>query len=281
MDSLTLIKKNYDLMTNTEKIIADYILNNNDKFVKANIHDMAEELNISSASISKFVKKYCDKTFAQLKIELATNIEKEAYSRTNEIFNWANSIEEMPNNIMNSILKICSDVYKMNGIDQFISAIELINNANSVYFFGIGSSSIIISDFIQKLMRIKKLCIYSTDSNYGVLNARIATCDDIIIAVSFSGKTKEVNLAVREAKKSGAKCIAITRNSNSELAELADLILVVPSTELNATRLSPIFSRYGQLFIVDILFLGLAKKQTDSVEEILDEYQSLLAKLKK
>lgn len=280
MDSLTLIKKNYDLMTNTEKIIADYILNNNDKFIKANIHDMAEELNISSASISKFVKKYCDKTFAQLKIELATNIEKEAYSRTNEIFNWANSIEEMPNNIMNSILKICNDVYKMNGIDQFISAIELINNAKSVYFFGIGSSSIIISDFIQKLMRIKKLCIYNTDSNYGVLNARIATCDDIIIAVSFSGKTKEVNLAVKEAKKSGAKCIAITRNSNSELAELADLILAVPSTELNATRLSPIFSRYGQLFIIDILFLGLAKKQTDSLEEILDEYKSLLAKLK-
>lgn len=280
MDSLILIKKNYDLMTNTEKIIADYIMNNNDKFVKANIHDMAEKLNISSASISKFVKKYCDKTFAQLKIELATNIEKEAYSRTNEIFNWANSIEEMPNNIMNSILKICSDVYKMNGIDQFISAIELINNANSVYFFGIGSSSIIISDFIQKLMRIKKLCIYNTDSNYGVLNARIATCNDIIIAVSFSGKTKEVNLAVREAKKSGAKCIAITRNSNSELAELADLILAVPSTELNATRLSPIFSRYGQLFIVDILFLGLAKKQTDSLEELLGEYQSLLAKLK-
>ena len=280
MDSLTLIKKNYDLMTNTEKIIADYILNNNDKFIKANIHDMAEELNISSASISKFVKKYCDKTFAQLKIELATNIEKEAYSRTNEIFNWANSIEEMPNNIMNSILKICNDVYKMNGIDQFISAIELINNAKSVYFFGIGSSSIIISDFIQKLMRIKKLCIYNTDSNYGVLNARIATCDDIIIAVSFSGKTKEVNLAVKEAKKSGAKCIAITRNSNSELAELADLILAVPSTELNATRLSPIFSRYGQLFIIDILFLGLAKKQTDSLEEILDEHKSLLAKLK-
>ncbi|MFU7515572.1 MurR/RpiR family transcriptional regulator [Clostridium sp. HCS.1] len=280
MNSLILIKKNYDLMTNTEKIIADYILKNNDEFVKSNIHDMAEELNISSASISKFVKKYCDKTFAQLKIELAANIEKEAYSRTNEIFNWANSFEEMPNNIMNSISKICNDVYKVNGIDQFRNAIELINNAHAIYFFGIGSSTIIISDFIQKLMRIKKLCVYNTDSNYGVLNSRIATSNDVVIAVSFSGKTKEVNLAVREAKKSGAKCIAITRNSNSELAELADLILAVPSTELNATRLSPIFSRYGQLFIIDILFLGLAKKQTDSVEELLEQYQSLLAKLK-
>ena len=47
MDSLILIKKNYDLMTNTEKIIADYILNNNDKFIKAKIHYRAEELNIS------------------------------------------------------------------------------------------------------------------------------------------------------------------------------------------------------------------------------------------
>ncbi len=280
MDSLTLIKKNYDLMTNTEKVIADYILNNIDNFVKSNIHIMADELDISSASISKFVKKYCDKTFAKLKVELATKIENEAYSNTNEIFNWANSFEEMPNNIINSISKVCNDVYKVNGINQFQKAIELINNAHAIYFFGVGSSGTIVTDFMQKLTRIKKLCIYNSDSNFGVLNSQSATSKDVVIAVSFSGNTKEVNLAVREAKKNGAKCIAITKNSNNELSELADLKLVVPSTELNATRLAPIFSRHGQLFIVDILFLGLAKENTNSVEEFIDQYESLLAKLK-
>ena len=72
------------------------------------------------------------------------------------------------------------------------------------------------------------------------------------------------------AKKRGAKCIAITKNAKTSLEELADLNLVVPSTELNKTRLSAIFSRYGQLFILDMLFLGIARQNTITVESFID-----------
>jgi DNA-binding MurR/RpiR family transcriptional regulator len=268
------------MMTNTERVIANYILKDTDKFVKSNIHVMADTLNISSASISKFVRKYCKISFGELKIEVASGSDNDAYNSANEIFNWADSFNEMPDNIIRSISKTCKDVIDVNGIEPFKQAIECINNAHTVYFFGVGSSGIIVMDFMQKLIRLKKLCVYNIDSNFGVLNSKISTEKDVIIAISFSGKSKEVNLAVKEAKKNGTKCIAITRNSRSELETLADLKLLVPSTELNATRLAPIFSRYGQLFIVDMLFLGLAKQKTNSVDEFMDQYQILLSKLK-
>ena len=241
---------------------------------------MAEYLNISSASISRFVRKYCNISFSELKIEIASGGENDPYSTANEIFNWADSFNEMPDNIISSISKICKDVIEVNGIEPFREAISLINDSHAVFFFGIGASGIIVMDFMQKLMRLEKLCVYNIDSNFGVINSKIASKDDLIIAVSFSGKTREVNLAVKEAKKNGAKCIAITRNSKSELESLADIKLLVPSSELNSTRLSPIFSRYGQLFIVDMLFLGLAKKKTDSIDEFMSQYGALLAKLK-
>ena len=280
LQSLRLIERNYDMMTDTEKVIANYILKDTDKFVKANIHEMAKTINVSSTSISRFVRKYCNLSFAELKIEVASGINNDAYDNANKIFNWADSFNEMPNNIISSISKTCKDVMGVNGIKPFKQAIEWINAANTVFFFGVGASGIVVMDFMQKLIRLEKRCVYSIDSNFGVLNSRIATKEDIIIAISFSGKTKEVNLAVKEAKKNGAKCIAITRNFKSELEALADLKLLVPSTELNATRLAPIFSRYGQLFIVDILFLGLAKQKTDSIDEFMDQYDNLLSKLK-
>lgn len=280
MQSLRLIEKNYDLMTNTEKVIANYILRDTDKFIKSNIHVMADSLNVSSASISRFVRKYCNISLGELKIELASDGDNIAYSNANEIFNWADSFTEMPDNIIQSITKICRDVIDVNGIEPFRNAIEWINKAHTVFFFGVGASGIIAMDFMQKLIRLKKLCVYNVDSNFGVLNSKITTDKDVIVAISFSGRTKEVNLAVKEAKKNGTKCIAITRNSRSELEALADLKLLVPSTELNSTRLAPIFSRYGQLFIVDMLFLGLAKEITSSVDEFMKQYHSLLSKLK-
>lgn len=42
LQSLRLIERNYDMMTDTEKVIANYILKDTDKFVKANIHAMAK-----------------------------------------------------------------------------------------------------------------------------------------------------------------------------------------------------------------------------------------------
>lgn len=280
MQSLRLIEKNYDMMTNTERVIANYILKDTDKFVKSNIHVMADTLNISSASISRFVRKYCKVSFGELKIELASGGDNNAYNNATEIFNWADSFNEMPDNIIRSISKTCKDVIDVNGIEPFRNAIEWINNARTVFLFGVGSSGIVAMDFMQKLIRLEKLCVYNIDSNFGVLSSKITTEKDVIVAISFSGKTKEVNLAVKEAKKNGTKCIAITRNSKSELENLADLKLLVPSTELNATRLAPIFSRYGQLFIVDMLFLGLAKQKTNSVDEFMNQYQNLLSKLK-
>lgn len=280
MDVVNLIQKNYESMSDMDKRIADHILNSRDIVIKANIHKMAEVLKVSSSSISRFVHKYCHMSFSEFKIDIASQNDLDAYNKSKEMFDWADSLNEMPANIIQSISKTCNDVVNVNGIETFNQAIEWIHNAETVYFYGIGSSGIVAMDFQQKLMRLEKRCIYNMDSNFGVLNSKIVTDKDIVIAISFSGRTKEVNLAVKESQETGAKCIAITRNANSELESIADLSLMVTSMELNATRLAPIFSRYGQLFIVDILFLGLAKKETRSVEDFMTQYRNLLESLK-
>ena len=52
----------------------------------------------------------------------------------------------------------------------------------------------------------------------------------------------------------GAKVISITNNTKNKLRALSDINIVIPSVEMNESRLEAIFSRYGQLFVVDMLF---------------------------
>ncbi|TRZ95110.1 D-sedoheptulose 7-phosphate isomerase [bacterium] len=54
--------------------------------------------------------------------------------------------------------------------------------------------------------------------------------NDIAIGISTSGKAKNVLLAIKQAKKMGIKTVALTGGDGGELAKLADISLLVPST---------------------------------------------------
>ena len=55
-----------------------------------------------------------------------------------------------------------------------------------------------------------------------------ATKDDVLLAISTSGKSKNIIEAAKEAKLKGAAVIALTGNGGGELGEIADLEIRVP-----------------------------------------------------
>lgn len=54
--------------------------------------------------------------------------------------------------------------------------------------------------------------------------------NDIVIAISTSGKAKNVACGIKQAKKMGLKTIALTGGDGGDLAKLADISLMVPSS---------------------------------------------------
>ena len=93
--------------------------------------------------------------------------------------------------------------------------------------------------------------------------------------VSNSGTTKEILDAMELVKESGAKSIAITRYSKSELALGADVILNISTPEVTF-RSGAMGSRIAMLNVVDVLFSAVASKEYDSVKEYLDRTRGAL-----
>jgi D-sedoheptulose 7-phosphate isomerase len=54
--------------------------------------------------------------------------------------------------------------------------------------------------------------------------------NDLVIGISTSGKAKNVSSGIRQAKKMGIKTIALTGGDGGEIARIADISLVVPSS---------------------------------------------------
>jgi D-sedoheptulose 7-phosphate isomerase len=74
----------------------------------------------------------------------------------------------------------------------------------------------------------------ANDYGYEIIFARqieaLAQKNDVIIAISTSGKAKNVAAGLRQAKKMGLKTVALTGGDGGDIAKLADLSLIVSSS---------------------------------------------------
>jgi D-sedoheptulose 7-phosphate isomerase len=78
------------------------------------------------------------------------------------------------------------------------------------------------------------LTAVANDYGYDIVFAKqveaLAQKNDLIIGISTSGKAKNVACGIRQAKKMGLKTIALTGGDGGDLAKLADLAVLVPSS---------------------------------------------------
>ena len=158
--------------------------------------------------------------------------------------------------------------------------IDLLKNANKIYTFGVGASGLVCSDIYFKLSRIGKNIVYHTDSHIQLASLSNATENDLVIGVSYSANTREVNAAFEIAKQRGIPTVSITGQGNGNLDALSTYCLKVPRHE-KSIRSAAITSRNDSLFLVDLLYLGLLQKDESRANDILESSYKLTHQLRK
>lgn len=268
----------YDGLSKSDKMIADYFLEHKKDIVNMNIQQVAEGAGTSSASVSRFVQKVFGTSFTETKIELAMSMEIE--EDTGSQFEWSLDFEQVPVALRNGMKSVFDDTLKMNRLSDLEEISGVLAEADTIYLFGIGASGIVAQDLVQKLIKLGKKAIYTHDSNLGTINSSLCTEKDVVISISNSGQTREVLVPSRKAKQRGAKLIAISGTVKNKLCDMSDYRIVIPNNEPRIMRLTSMFSRYGQFFVIDLLFIGVAKKLSDNPEKLLERYKDILVELR-
>ncbi|OYT47523.1 MAG: 6-phospho-3-hexuloisomerase [Desulfurococcales archaeon ex4484_42] len=109
-------------------------------------------------------------------------------------------------------------------IDSFIDILlKTYKEGRKVLIIGAGRSGLVGKAFAMRLMHL--------GFNVYVLGETIVPAlnnNDLVIAISGSGRTKLVVTAAEAAKNLGAKVVAVTSFPSSPLGKLADLVVRVP-----------------------------------------------------
>ncbi|MFB7142832.1 MurR/RpiR family transcriptional regulator [Gottfriedia sp. NPDC056225] len=275
--TLLKIKESINTLTESEKKVANYILNSPEAVLGMLIDDLALKSKTSKAAIIRMCKRLNYKGYREFSIDLASNI-------TNQIQNEHKYTDIKPGDTIKSIIRNVGNNHKQSiedtqlvlEINEIENAVLALCKAKIITFYGVGASGLVAMDAFQKFLRINKKTFFYPDYHLQGMSTANISNGDVIIAISYSGETTDTVEMANIAKETGATVISITRFGENTLSKLSDINLFLSSPD-TTIRSSAMGSRIGQLYILDILFSGVASMEYADIEKYLDRSKEVIA----
>lgn len=109
--------------------------------------------------------------------------------------------------------------------EQFEKAVAVLSMAPRIAASGCGHTGIACQHFVHLMCCIERPArfIYPSEAVHGA--SGFIQCTDVILLASRGGKTAELMPIMEISKKKGAIVIAVTENTDSPLAQGADIVL--------------------------------------------------------
>ena len=242
MSYIELIHKHYSQFTKSEKKVADFIVSSGEKVLNQTLQDIKKTTMVGDATIVRFCQKLGYSGFSDLKIDIA----KEGFSTVKTTS--TSFIQTVENHLMDAI----RDTAKIADETQLNEASQLIQAACNIYIFGIGASGLTALDTESRFLRGGLQARAVTDPHFQAMHASMASEGDLIIAISLTGKTKDIYDALMIAKKNNAKIIVISNYILSPIAQLGD-VLIQTAIEEHLLNGGSLTGKVSQIFAIDLL----------------------------
>ncbi len=254
-----------NFLSPVEKRIATVILNDPKKFISYTMEELSERAEVSHGSIINFSKKFASGGFPALKLKIAEGLSDYNAPSYDDVKKSRSDSLLMKKNCEN-IVSALRNTALLNDESILIRASEMVIAAKRVEIFGVLSSAPVAENLQFQLLQLGIPASFVSDMLSSAISASMLDSDCIAIAISVSGRTKEVIDAIKSAKEQGVPVICLTSNRNSPLANLADLVLTSSSSgksiveDLNEVH-------FSQLLLANALCAYLRARTDDLGEE--------------
>lgn len=261
-DVLLKILSSEKILTKAERKVADFILQSPQEVMYMSITDLAERCGVGDTTVFRFCKTLKISGYQDFKMMLAQSLSNNktssAITLSDEI-NITDSTDEVCRKLLSTDIAALNQTFEMINIDDIHTAIDMISAAKLIYFFGAGSSSVTALEACYKFARILPNVVSTQDIHMQAMSSSLLTEQDLVIAFSYSGSTKDIIDILKRAKQNHAKTICITRFSESPLTAYADIILLCGANE-GPFQGGSLSAKVAQMYLVDILYTEYFKK---------------------
>nr|WP_270049593.1 SIS domain-containing protein [Thalassolituus pacificus] len=242
----------------SEVKVAEYVLRSPQQVMHMRIVDLAQEAQVSEPTIVRFCRGIGCNGFQEFKVRIAQEM-----AITNNIGQFAiiedDSIEDICDKIADTTIQRLHQVKTQLKSTQVAAAANAISNARRVEFYGFGASGAVAIDAQHKFFRLQVATAAYSDPHMQAMSAVTLSEQDVVVAISQSGRTKDLLHSVQLAQQHGAMVVSLAP-ANTALSAAADLPIDI-NIEEDTEQFTPMTSRIAHLMVIDMLAVAVTQRR--------------------
>ncbi len=260
----------------SEQRVAELVLKQPQWVIDASIAMLATKAAVSQPTVIRFCRSLGLNGYLDFRLKLAQTLAADSAPGVPYVHSDVKA-NDRPADIVTKVFDRAAGtlmrVGKALDIRAMDAAIKALTKATRIEFYGLGNSSVVAQDAQYKFFRLGMPAIHYSDSHMNNLSAPLLNKGDVVVAISASGRTRDLCRSAELAREAGATVIAITI-PKSPLSGIAHITLNAEVDE-DPEIYSPMTSRIVHLTIVDVLAVGaalaLGPKWVSKLEKSKDE----------
>ncbi|MEK3715217.1 MurR/RpiR family transcriptional regulator [Paenibacillus sp. FSL H8-0122] len=254
----------YPSMTKSEQKVARCVLEHPDNLIYLSVTELADFAGTGETTVMRFCRKIGFKGYQDFKLMLAQGLPKRQTLADGEQGAGGGDYADHLYDLMVGVLQSSLGMLDREQLQQ---AVDALDQARYVQFFGVGSSGITALDAKNRFLRIGRRVEANSDSHIQSMMAVTMGAGDVAFGISVSGSTLDTNDMLMKAKQNGAKVIAMTNYAKSPIASIADIVLLTAGKE-SPLEGGSVGAKVSQLFIIDLLCQGLEQLHAEETKRM-------------
>ena len=260
MNSINLLKSiesARDRLRKSEQKVADFVLEHAEDVIHMRIIDLAAKANVSEPTVVRFCRALDYDGFQDFKLTLAQGL---ASNPNFEQFtlDTDDSVKDFQMKIFDSMIGNLINIRDHLEPAQLERAIDALAKARRIEFYGFGASAAVCSDAQHKFHRLQISAAAHSDPHMQIISAVTMNEQDVVVAISQTGRTKDMLHAGKLVRETGATLLTLCPG-NTPLADLASISIAIDLEE-DKDLSALMSSRVLHLVVMDVLAVGVAMK---------------------
>jgi DNA-binding MurR/RpiR family transcriptional regulator len=276
-DVFTRINREYYQLTSAEKKIADYMLLQRQECQYMSISEMADVADVAEATVSRFCRRLGYKGYSAFKLAVAGSVSAQRpMSPLYGEIQSEDSMGDMCQKIYAADVDAITQTLAMINPAAIAAAADMLLAADRVLCMGLGGSMVLAQEAAHLFSTARPNFFAVEDSHFQAIRCALLSPRDVVIYFSYSGSTRDIVDVMKIAQERGAKTILVTRFPKSPGAACADVVLECGARE-GPLQMGSIAARMGQLYIIDVLFSEVCRRDMETCRERRKQVADALA----
>lgn len=260
------IRNVMNTLSESEGRVAEYILGAPDAMLGISVQRLAQASGVSEATVVRFFRRAGFSGLKDFKNVMTQERTREGSAPLDSRrLHDSDTTRSIKKKVFWGCIDALVDTVSTLDDEELARAIDVLSAAPYIEVFGIGGSASVARSALHSFRKIGLRMNITTDINFTYLRMERFHEDDVVLAISRSGETKEILDAVRIAKQKGVFVISITNAQQSSLSKLSDCCLTSTSRTDMLTG-DDTYEHVAQIAIIHALYAGVAMRLNEVKE---------------